>query len=296
MEITNKFNLPHPIFSAIKNDTYDKVGDISVSTLIRSPRMVQLEKRHDKEITVDVSENLWLLLGSSVHAILERADTDNHLAEERLSVKVNGWTLSGKADLLDPDGYISDYKVTSAYSFLLGEKPEWEAQLNLYAMLFRRHSFEIKGARIVAILRDWMQSRAEKEQDYPKCGFHIVPIDLWAPERAEDFTLERVKMHQEAEKLPDDDLPPCTPEERWERPTTYAVMKGANKRATRVFEDSSEAHDFMLADSKTASQYKVVTRQGESVRCQRYCKAMQFCSQAKAMGITSETAKEQEAA
>ena len=100
MEITNKENLPQPLFSAIVADNYDKVGDISVSQLIKSPRQRALELRHDEEITVDASTMLWLLLGNTIHAVLERADTKDHLVEERLTMEVNGWVVSGKRDLL----------------------------------------------------------------------------------------------------------------------------------------------------------------------------------------------------
>lgn len=103
MVITNKFNLPAPLVSAIKNDPYVHVGDISITSLIASPRKRQLELRHADEITEDASDRIWMLLGTSVHAILERADTRNHLTEERLTAKVLGWTVSGQPDLLGED-------------------------------------------------------------------------------------------------------------------------------------------------------------------------------------------------
>ena len=102
MNLTNKYNLPKPLVSAIKNDPYKQVGDISVTSLISAPRRRQLEIRHQEEITEDASDRIWMLLGTSVHAILERADTTDHLAEERLTAKVLGWTVSGQPDLLGP--------------------------------------------------------------------------------------------------------------------------------------------------------------------------------------------------
>ena len=39
----------------------------------------------------------------------------------------------------------------------------------------------------------------------------------------------------------DGDLPECTPEQMWEKPTTYAVKKVGNKRATNVFNTKEEA-------------------------------------------------------
>src|SRR3990167_726063 len=157
MNWSNKYGLPQPLASAIMNDPYEAVGYISVTGLIKPPRIRLLEKRHKEEIVEDVSEHIWRLLGQSVHSVLERADTFNHFSEERMVADVLGWQVSGQPDLLDPDGILSDYKVTSVYSFLLGDKPEWQAQLNLYVWLYRKHGWEAKGAQIVAILRDWMR-------------------------------------------------------------------------------------------------------------------------------------------
>jgi len=200
MRYTNNSKLPIPMESALKRDDYKKVGDISVTSLIAAPRRIALLKRHDSEIVVDVAENMWLLLGKSIHKVLEAADTTNLLREERLTIKVNGWTLSGQPDLW-ADGILDDYKVTSVYSFLLGEKPDWERQLNCYARLYLEYGFGVKQLRIIAILRDWSVTKASRESDYPQAGIIVVQIPLWPWEEINEFILQRVKLHQEAEKL-----------------------------------------------------------------------------------------------
>ena len=71
MKFTNKFALPKPLYSALTWDSYTKgKADISVTELLKSPRQRILAKRHDDEITVDASENLWTLAGRAVHHIL----------------------------------------------------------------------------------------------------------------------------------------------------------------------------------------------------------------------------------
>lgn len=277
MNWSNVYGLPAPLVSAIKNDPYESVGDISVTSLIKSPRMRTLEKRHDKEVTEDVSDRLWALLGQSVHAILDRADTSNHLAEERMVTTLHGWIISGKPDLLTPEMILQDFKVTSVYSFMLGDKADWESQLNLYAWLYRKYGFEAKRAQIVAILRDWTKTRAEREPDYPQAGFVVKEIPLWSPEEQEAFAGGRVRAHQVAEKLSDDDLPECTPEERWQRSDSWAVKKPANKKAYRVFDNEAAARKLA---SETPGM-DVEFRPGASVRCQSYCKVSFACSQFK---------------
>lgn len=278
MIYTNLSNLPAPLVSAIKRDTYDKFGDISITGLIKPPRMRQLESRYDDWITEDVAEGIWRLIGSIGHAIIERADQDNHLAEERLTMRRLGWTISGKSDLLDSSMLLSDYKFTSVYAFLLGDKPEWAVQLNLYAALYREHGFEVRTAQIVGILRDWQKSRAQREPDYPRVGVIVQSIELWTPKEQEEFLLERIRLHQAAETLADDDLPECTPDERWQRPDVWAVKKKGNKRALSGGLHSTETSAQAFAMIQSAP-VELEHRPGASVRCESYCSVAQFCSQ-----------------
>ena len=282
MQITNNYDLPAPLVSAIVNDTYEKVGDISVTRLIGAPRKHQLENRHDAEVIQDATDFLWSLLGQSVHQIFERADPNGYLAETRLMAKVGGWVVSGKPDLLTAEGIIQDWKITSVYSFLLGDKPEWEAQLNCYAWLFDQnrdqYSVDIKGLQIVGILRDWMKSKAG-EGDYPPVPFLLKDIPLWSKETQQRYVEKRVAIHQLAVDAPDDELPECTDEERWARPTTWAVKKKGNKKATRVLENEAVA----IAWIAGGEGFVIEKRPGRNIRCEEYCVAMPFCNQFKAL-------------
>lgn len=276
MVLANRFGLPQPIVDAIKNDPYTpgEKADISVTTLISPPRIRMLKKRHKDEIVEDASEGLWRLLGQAVHHILERGETPGHLKEKRLYANVLGWVVSGQFDMLRlVDGVLFDFKVTSVYSFLLGDKPEWTNQMNVLAWILRIRGYDVKGLKICAILRDHSSGKALGDKDYPQIPFQEVSIDLWSHEKADSYVGSRVIVHQLAEKMPDENLPMCTPEERWERPETWAVMKKKDsKRAHRVFEDMAAAYDLARA-----SNMFVVNRKGESVRCARFCSAAPFC-------------------
>ena len=70
-------------------------------------------------------------------------------------------------------------------------------------------------------------------------------------------------------------LPECTAEERWERPSKFAVRKPGRKTALRVFDDLVQAQDLA---AQTPSGY-VEHRPGASVRCEGYCPVAQFCAQ-----------------
>lgn len=277
---TNKAGLPQPLVDAIKFSDYDKVGDCSVTGLIQPPRIRQLTIRHSDEIIEDVSDNIWKLIGSIGHKIIERSNTDNHLAEERLTTQLQGWTISGKADLLNPQMKLSDYKFTSVWAVKY-EKAEWTAQLNLYAWLYRQEGFRAESAEIVAILRDWSKPRAQREPDMPQTGVVVREVPLWLDRAQFDFVLDRVAIHQKATTLSDDDLPMCTDEERWKRPGKFAVMKKGNKRASKLFDDEVSAQAMAAATG-----YEVVSRPAAYPRCENYCSVKQFCSFGKTLMAT----------
>lgn len=74
MKITNQFNLPQTLVDAVSFDAHRTHGDISVTTLIDSPRIFYLKKKHHQDVTQDVSGMIWALFGTAVHSVLERAN------------------------------------------------------------------------------------------------------------------------------------------------------------------------------------------------------------------------------
>ncbi len=70
--MTNRHDLPTPIFKACQMDTHRMTGDISVTQLIDAPQIRMLKKRN--KVEEDCSDKIWALLGTATHAILERAN------------------------------------------------------------------------------------------------------------------------------------------------------------------------------------------------------------------------------
>jgi hypothetical protein len=276
MKITNNLGLPAPLVSAISNDQYDKVGDISITGLVKPPRMRWLEIRHDDEIVVDASELIWRLVGSIGHAILERSDTNNHLSEERITFPVMGWVISGKPDLLSPDMQLDDYKFTSVWAMKYA-KSEWTAQLNSYAWMYRMAvGFIAAKLRITAILRDWSKMKAAREPDYPQVGMVVREVPLWSEQQQEDYIEYRIDRHQVAEKLDDDELPDCTDEERWAKPDLWAVKKKGGKRALRLFDNETAAIGFVIGNDQLTVEHRPGSK---TTRCDHYCLVKSFCNQ-----------------
>lgn len=276
MKITNNHNLPESIINAISRNYIPAKYRMSVTDLVNAPLIRQLKMKHWDELTEDASDRLWMLLGTSLHYVLEQHSPDDAFEEEKLTATYGKYTIVGKSDLYH-NGIVTDWKTTSVYSFLLGEKPEWIAQLNVYAYLWRYNGFPVSKLQVNAILRDWSKGKTFKDDNYPKIPFMQIDIPLWDNKATEDYIAERIKLH---EQVP---APECTPEEKWQRPTTYAVMKKDRKTAIRVFDTKLEAElelDNQEAKSKAKKKnekFSIEERKGENVRCENYCTVNKFC-------------------
>lgn len=279
MKITNVHNVPQPLVTLASKQYYSKgKSDYSVTELMSPPRVRRLKDRHDDEVTQDVSEMLWSLLGSALHVVMERGETDGWTPEERIYTKVADVVISGAIDLQEQtsDGVvITDYKFTSAWA-VMNDKIEWEQQLNIYKWLVEREKgMPVKGLKICALIRDF--NRHDVREGYPQAPIHMVDIPMWDAVKAEAYVRERIEMHRDAKVSADfgEALPECSPEERWMSETTYAVKREGRKTAIRVFKTIHEATE--LAEKEKGY---VETRLGEPKRCTgNYCGVAQWCDQ-----------------
>lgn len=269
--LTNRSELPQSIVDAVLNDAYSKGdADISVTGLLRPPRLAALEDKHENEIVEDASDRIWSLFGQAIHTILERANR-TAVAERRLSIKMEGLTVSGGMDLYEDHGALSDYKVTSVWKLVKGDLDEWEKQLNLYSVILRHHGHKVEKLQIVCLLRDWSKMEADRDPAYPQAQVVNVPISLWEPAKAEKFMRERIILHKQAKIS----LPECSPEDRWARPDVFAVMKTGRKTAVKLYSTMDEAKTHVGFDRALSVQH----RPGMSVRCKAYCPVSKFCTQ-----------------
>jgi acid stress-induced BolA-like protein IbaG/YrbA len=242
---------------------------------------VQLRRRHWDEIEEDASDMVWSLFGSALHNILQHGKVDHHIVEERLFKEIDGWKLSGAIDLqeLHDDGIvISDYKCTSVWS-VMNDKLDWQRQLNIYAWLVESiKSVPVKALQIVAVLRDWSAREADTREDYPKSPIVVVQVPLWPMDVREDYIRKRINAHNDALFAAEagGNFANCTPEECWEKPTTWAIKKKGNKRATLVLKSEADAQKQV---NQLGEAYVVERRDGERTRCERFCSVAQWCEQ-----------------
>jgi hypothetical protein len=268
MKITNKYNLPKTIVKAVTpRERIFKDKHLSVTDLISPPMIYKLRKEHWDELTVDASEQLWALLGTAIHKVLEDNGEEKDV-EQWLTLDMDGWEIVGRMDVYnEKEKRIEDWKVTSVWSFVLGMKDggkkEWEQQLNVYAYMLRKQGKEVKELVINAILRDWTQSRA-KERNYPPIPFMVQHIDLWPVEQQEKFIKERLKLFEGEPRE-------CTDEEKWKAGGEYALMQKGKKRALKLL-TKEEADSIRLLPGQYIEQRPVVYR-----RCRDYCSVRDYC-------------------
>lgn len=300
MRITNKYNLPAPLVKAVtatRHESDDDPNSIRVSGVIQPVQLRALMKRHDDQIEEDAADRIFSLMGTLLHDVLEKSakGLDDCTTEQALTTEVLGWKITGHYDLTEftLDGeLLTDWKLTSVYAMKDKDlKPEWDAQVNIYAHLLRLSGKIVSKAQIVAIGRDWSKSRAARESDYPQRQVIIKPVPLWTSETVHTYLTERISLHQQADR--EGVWPECDDDERWARPAKWAIMKKGNKKATKLCDSEKDARGWLDQILGGKNSYSIDYRPGESIRCQAYCPVSNYCPQwAKLNPTLSDTLKE----
>lgn len=282
MKYTNQLNLPDFVCHALQNSDYvpaDQPNPISVTTLIKPPHIIQLEKKYYDEIEIDYKDLMWSMLGQIGHAIVSRLDgfknIDNYSVETRIGEiveytnrfgKTESAYFNGQYDIFDiPNGILYDNKFTTHYSVLNNKpKEEWVEQLNLLAWLLRRKGYTVNQLKIVAWLRD-LTAADKFKYDKPDNDIVIVDIPMWTDEETTSFLIDRLRYHSV-------ESTGCTEAERWAKKPKYAVIKIGGTKALKLYDSMDDAYN------NRRDGYTVEYRPGSDGRCQYYCNVNKFCS------------------
>lgn len=279
MRINNKLKLPKPFVSAVEREYQYKDKQYSVTTILKDVREILLTRRHHNEIEQDVADMIWLILGTAVHKVLEESKAEDvECKEEHFAEEVeNGYKLSGQADLFNIETKtVIDYKTCSVWKVINNDWEDYRKQLLMYAWAFKKMGFEVKKGEIVAVIKDHSKTKAKVDSSYPQYPvtrktFKFNKKDF---EEIETFIKEKFKEIAKYENIPDNELPICSTEARWNEGDKYAVKKKGNKKATKVFADLEEAQNFASKDEN----FEIETRKGEDKKCLEYCSCCEFCN------------------
>lgn len=284
MKITNKLGLPKAFVKMAESDYEYKPKQYSVTSLLKGTREIILERRYHHEIEQDVSDMIWLLFGTAVHSILEHHEADEHEVKEHyLKVPIGDYTLSGRCDLYNKKTKtITDYKTCSVWKIIYGDFEDWRQQLLMYAYMFRTKGYEVEQGEIIALLKDHSKGQAQRKKDYPdlpvkRLIFQFTEKDF---EEIEEWIIAKFEEIAEAEKLPDDELSICTPEQRFNDGDKFAVKEEGRKTALRVLDSLDEAIQWAKMNKK--GDY-IEIRYGKNKKCENYCNVNKFCNYYKEM-------------
>lgn len=280
MKITNKLNLPQPFVDCVSKEYEYKDKRYSVTTVIKGVKEILLQRRHSNEIEQDVSDMIWLIWGTAMHKVLEEGkEAKDELKETKIQITMpNGYTLSGQQDLYSESlKRITDYKSGTVWKVIYGDWEDYRKQCLIYAYMFDQLGFDVDNADIVMVLKDWSQTKAKTEDNYPQYPVHIEHFNFDATDFAniEKELIEKFEEIERCEKLADDDIPVCSKEERWSTPTKYALMKRSRKTAIKLYDTKEDAES---KANELGEGHYVEIRKGEDKKCENYCSCRQFCN------------------
>lgn len=277
MKLTNVLGLPQALVDAVTLEKHNAEGEISATTLIKGVKEYLLTERHWDDITVDVKDQIWALWGTTAHKLLEK-EYEGTFTEEKFEQKVGNYTVTGRVDCYDMENEtLYDYKTTSAWKVVYKNFEDWKSQGLIYAWLLSKIGLKVKKCKFEAILRDWSETESLRKADYPKSPVYIYEFDVTEEDiKAIGEKIEqKVAKVEENLKVADDDIEPCSKEERWTSADVYAVMKDGRKTSIKNFDNLEDAE--RLAGELGEKHY-VETRPGVDKKCPKYCVCKEFCN------------------
>jgi hypothetical protein len=277
MIVSNNLNLPAAFVHAVSTERHNAPHCYSATTLNKGAKEIVLTDRHYDEITVDASEQIWAVWGTAVHALLE-SEKDDNFHEERFKVAVGNSYVTGQVDSYDMErGIINDWKTASVWKVQFADFADWRAQGLTYAWLLTKSGLEVKKCRFVALLKDHSKTKAKHDASYPQSPVFVYEFDVTAEDLAatEARIISKVTEIENAYKLGDDDIEPCTLEERWADGEKYAVMKNGRKTAVKLFDNQQDAEAYA---GELGNSHYVEHRPAVSRKCEDYCSCCEYCN------------------
>jgi hypothetical protein len=235
-------------------------------------------------------------MGTALHSLVERnlkayrAIDPHYDLEKRLSwdfpIEDKLRTLSGQYDILYNEKVMTDIKTAKVWKLTFDpDLVSWTQQQNIYAYLSMINGLRVESINVLIFFKDWAVAQAMRTANYPREPIEWRELPMWSDGEQYGFIQDRLHLHVACEDLEDEDLPQCTPEERWERfpsglPVQYAVLKNEfAKRATKILvaEDLPSAVLEAQSVKGISSNSVIEIRHAERKRCEKYCSVCDFC-------------------
>ncbi|GHV37254.1 hypothetical protein AGMMS49546_04450 [Spirochaetia bacterium] len=288
MIITNHLNLPAGLVKAASTERHNAPQCLSATTLLQGIKQILLTDRHWEQLQDDVADRIWAIWGTAVHSLLE-SEGENDFTEQEMAYQIGGITVTGRIDNYNmATGTICDYKTASINKVRFNDFSDWYLQGMIYAWLLTRNKFPVTHCRFIALLKDHSKTEAERDRQYPQNPVYVYEFPVTSAElfKVGSFIRSRVGEYEKYLTAPDDEIPPCSADERWDRPSVFAVKKDGRQKAVKLFDDRDEAE---TRAAELGKGHYVEHRKGESVKCEHYCLCAGFCNfyQANVIGMES---------
>ena len=311
---TNQHELALPTALFLATDSYDyQEGVVSATSLMKPIRQRVLRERvPEEQKAIDIVNLVKSRLGTAIHDSIEKAwvnkdlrvlalrrlgyseklisrfvvnPTPEELKEDSIPVylelrsykEVNGIKVSGKFDMVAAGG-VRDFKSTGTFTWTKGTKTEdYRKQLSIYRWLNPEIITKDIGT-IDFFFTDW-QAFKTSDPNYPQQPVMSKEIELMTLEETQDYVEGQLKAFQTYKDADENTIPSCTPEELWQRETTWKYYKdplaqALGKRSTKNFDNPSDANALAAKNGVGI----VVEARGEVVAC-KYCDAYSICTQ-----------------
>lgn len=270
-------------------------GDYSVTTLLKPPRVVHLEKRHGHEVGRPLESLIAAFMGTGVHSMFEENLKLKSIMDPRYDIertitdKIADRVVSGRFDALWDGKHLYDFKTCKTWKKVFDpDMVEWHQQLNIYAHMLRNRGLDIQTINIIAIYMDWSKTMSLRNAAYPQTPVVEYRLNCWPDDVAKAYLLERLNLMKSCEETSDEHLPECTQEERWMRhdngnPCVYALItKEGSTRALKVCATEQEAREFASTSKSIVPGVSwIEVRYAQAKRCEDYCAVNSFCTQYK---------------
>jgi hypothetical protein len=275
MKVTNVMGLPQAFVDAVSVERHNEKGCYSATTILHGACETILQERHYDEIEVDASDSIWAVFGSAVHSIFENQNTGT-IKEAFYSVPVSHSKVTGRVDSYDPQTQtLHDFKTCAVWKIIYQDFDDWYKQGMIYAWLMKQSGLNVKRCQFIALIKDHSKSKAKTDASYPQSPVYVYQFDITETALAEieTFIKTRIADLEANENTPDNELKGCTPEERWSKGDSWAIMRTGRKTALKVCKSEEEANALL----KELGGDSIEFRKGEDVRCESYCNVCKWC-------------------
>lgn len=305
---TNNSNIALPLAVFLATDDYDYEDNIiSATTLLKPIRQIVLTQRLNKdEVAVDISNLVSSRMGTAIHTAIEKAwlnpskaladlgyppklierikvnpDTVNKgdipvYMEKRSYKQVGKYKVSGKFDFV-AEGKVQDFKSTSVFTYLnQSNADKYALQGSIYRWL-NPDIITQDTMTIHYVFTDWNKMESARNKDYPANRVLSQQYSLLSVEATDRYVKSVISNIDKYIDVPEAELPYCTDEDLWRKPTVWKYYKNPNKleRSTKNFESQSDALIQLVKDGSVGVVKEV---KGQVVAC-RYCSAFSLCTQ-----------------